>query len=128
MAEDRAGQREECLVDLGVAFVADPQASEVVQVREAALDDPALAPEAGAVRDTPPGDDRLDVARAQQAAVLVKVVAAVGQDDVGFLTRATDLPGDRTGVQLVKQRDQLRDVVAVAAGQRDGQRDARGDN
>jgi len=25
-------------------------------------------------------------------------------------------------VQLVKQRDQLRDVVAVPAGQRDGQR------
>ena len=46
MAKDRAGEREECLVDGGVAFVAGPQATEVVQVREAAFDDPAMSAQA----------------------------------------------------------------------------------
>ena len=65
--------------------------------------------------------------RAQsRRAVLVVVVAAVGRDEVGLLARAPDLPGDRPGVQDIEQRQQLRDVVAVAAGQRDGQRDPAG--
>lgn len=44
---------------------------------EAALDDPALATQAGAVRDAAAGDDRLAVASPQQAAVLVEVVIDV---------------------------------------------------
>jgi uncharacterized radical SAM superfamily protein len=63
----------------------------------------------------------LDVAGAQQAAVLVVVIAAVGQQHVGLLARPP--PGDRPRVQVFKQRDQLRDVVAVAAAQPNGQRD-----
>jgi hypothetical protein len=42
-------QHREVLV--AVAFVAGAQATHVVQVGEGALDDPALATEAGAVRD-----------------------------------------------------------------------------
>jgi hypothetical protein len=93
-------------------------------VREAALDDPALATQAGAVRGAASGDGVLDSAGAQQAAVLVVVIAAVGEDEVGFLARPADLSGDRSGVEVVEQRQQLGDVVAVGAGQRDGQRDA----
>ena len=37
------------MVDVGVALLADAEAAEVVQLSEAALDDPALAAEAGAV-------------------------------------------------------------------------------
>jgi hypothetical protein len=110
-------------VDLGLAFVADSQPPEVVQVREATLDHPALTAQAGTVRDRAPGDEVLDVAGAQQAAVLVVVIAAVGQQQVGLLARPPHLAGDRPRVQVFKQRDQLRDVVAVAAAQRDGQRD-----
>lgn len=108
-----------------VAFVADAQSAEVVQMGEAALDDPALAAQPGAVRDAAARDDRLDVASPEQAAVLVEVIAAVGQDDVGLLARAPDLASDWASVQRVEQRHELGDVVAVAAGQRDGQRDAR---
>jgi hypothetical protein len=111
-------------VDLGVALITDPQAAEVVQVREAALDYPALAPEAGAVLGFAPSDDGFDPALPEQPAVLVVVIAAVGDDEVGLLARPADLAGDRPGVQVLQQRDQLRDVVAVAAGQRDRQRDA----
>jgi hypothetical protein len=51
------------------------------------------------------------------------VIAAISEQQVGFLAGPADLPGDRPGVQIVEQRQQLGDVVAVAGGQRDGQRD-----
>jgi hypothetical protein len=93
-------------------------------VRETALDDPALPAETGAVRGAAAGDHGLDPAGAQQPAVLVVVIAAIGEQQVGLLAGPADLAGDRPGVQIVKQRQQLGNVVAVAAGQRDGQRDA----
>ena len=113
-------------MDLGGAFVARPQAAEVVQVREAALDHPALAPEARAVSGASAGDPVGDPLRAQDAPVLVVVIAAVGDDQVGLLARPTDLSTHRAGGKGVQERHQLGDIVAVAAGQRDGQRDPRG--
>jgi hypothetical protein len=111
-------------VDLGQAFVADPEASEVVEVGEAAFDDPALCAQAGAVCDAAPRDDRGDPAGAQQPAVLVEVIAAVGQQPVGLLAWSSRFALDRSGLEVVEERDQADDVVAVAAGQLDGQRDA----
>jgi hypothetical protein len=58
--------------------------------------------------------------------VFVVVVAAIGEKQVGLLARPSALASDRPGVEIVQQRQELGDVVAVAAGQRDGQRDARG--
>jgi hypothetical protein len=111
-------------VDLGVAFVADSEPSEVVQVREAAFDDPALFAQSGAVCDAAPRDDRRDPAGAQPAAIDVEVIATVGQQPVGLLPRAAAFAFDRPGGEVVQERDQADDVVAVSAGQLDGQRDA----
>ncbi len=111
-------------MDLGTTLIADAQAAEVVQVGEAALDDPALASEAGAVRGAPAGDQRPDAAPAQETTVLVVVVAAVGQEAVGLAPWPPALAFDRARVQGVQERHELGDVVAVAAGQRDRQRDA----
>jgi len=66
-------------MDVGAAFVADEQAFEVVQPREGPLDDPALPAEAGAVCGLAAGDHRPDPALADEAAVLVVVVRAVGR-------------------------------------------------
>ena len=96
----------------------------MVQVREAAFDDPALAPEPGAVRGVAAGDDWRDAARPEDAPVLQEVIAAIAQQPVGLLAWPAAFALDRPGVQLVEQRDELGDVVAVAGGQRDGQRDA----
>jgi len=68
------------------------------------------------------GDPRRDPALAELAAVAVVVVAAVGEQ----LPRpaagpAASAPDRRNGID---QRDELGDVVAVAAGEADGQRDA----
>ena len=108
---------------LGQALVADAQTAEVVQVREAALDNPTLAAQSGAVLGAAAGDNRLDAASPQQSSVLVVVIAAVGEHAIGLLARAADLAGDRSGVQVVEQRQELGDVVAVAARQRDRERD-----
>ena len=62
---------------VGAAFVADDQALEVVQPGEGALDDPAVAAEAGAMVRLAASDHRLDAALPEQPPVLVVVVAAV---------------------------------------------------
>jgi hypothetical protein len=111
-------------VDLGVALVAGSEASEVVEVCESALDDPSLATEPGAVRPAAASDDRRDAECPQQPSVLVVVIATVGEDTVGLLSRPAALAGDWSSVERLDQRQQLCDVVAVAAGQADGERDA----
>ena len=91
---------------------------------EAALHDPALTAETGAVWGTAFGDDWLDTARPEQSAVLLEVVPTVGQEPVRLLAWTADLPAYRPCGKIIKERDELRDVVTVPAGQRDGQRDA----
>ncbi len=68
-----------------------------------------------------PGDGGLDATAPELAAVLVVVVAAVGEQFVGALARATGLALE--GPEPVDEREQLGDVVAVAGGQGRGQRD-----
>jgi hypothetical protein len=108
-------------VDLGAAVEADEQPLEVVQPGEGALDDPASATEAGAVLGLTASDLRLDAAQAKLAPVLVVVVAAVGRDPLGPTARAAHLAADWR--DALEQRDQLGDVVAVAARERPGERD-----
>jgi hypothetical protein len=99
-------------VDVGASFVAGGEALVVVEPGEGALDDPAGAAESGAVLGVASGDPVTDAAGAEQAAVLVVVVAAIGVDDVGPLARSSDPAAD--GRDPIEQRQQLGDVVAVA--------------
>ena len=107
---------------LGAAFVADEQPFELVEVGESAFDDPAHGAEARAVLGVAAGDQRSDPALTEEAAMLVVVVAAIGDQLLGAAARPTRTAGD--GRDTVEERDQLGDVVAVAAGQRVGERDA----
>jgi hypothetical protein len=66
-------------------------------------------------------DLRLDPAATQLAPVFVVVVAAVGGDTLGPPPRSTDLAAHRR--HSFHERDQLGDVVAVAARERPGERD-----
>jgi hypothetical protein len=113
-------------VHVGVALVADPEPAEVMQVSKAALHDPALFSETGAVGCSTAGDHGCDPERSQQPSVLVVVIAAVGQEPVGLLAWATLLAGHRSCVEVFQQRDQLGDVVAVPTGQADREWDAAG--
>ncbi len=111
-------------MDFGAAVVADEQPLELVQPGEGALDHPAVAAEAGAVLGLAPRDLRLDAALPELATVTVVVITAVG----GHALRAPARPPDRAAYRGhgVEERDQLSDVVAIAARERPGERDPRG--
>ena len=108
-------------MDVGAAVVADEQSFELVQPGEGAFDDPAVASEAGAVLGLAAGNLRGDATTAELATVAVRVVAAISGHPVRAAARATDLAAHRR--HAVDQRDQLSDVVAVAAGECPGERD-----
>lgn len=106
-----------------VAYVpSDAEASEAVDPSVRPLNHPPDGAQAGAVRHAPAGDDRLDAALPQQAAVLVEVVAPVREQLPGTVARATGRSADAR--DRVQQGQQLGDIVAVAAGQSDGERSA----
>ena len=111
------------MVDLVSAVVADEQSFVVVEPGEGALDDPADFAEAGAVVCLSACDDGGDATLAEEAAVLVVVVATVGVDLVGALARSASFALHRW--DPVEQWDQLGDVVAVTAGRRVRERDPR---
>lgn len=108
-------------MDLLAAVVADKESLELVQPGEGALDDPAMAAEAGAVLGLSAGDLWSDPALAELTAMAVVVVAAVGGQPFGPSARPADLAAHRR--HTVDERDQLGDVVAVAARNRPGERD-----
>ena len=108
-------------MDFGPTVVADEQPFELVEPGERTLDDPAMAAKAGAMPGSAAGDLWLDPALAELAAVAVVVVAAVGADPVGPAARTADAAAHRR--DPFDERDQLGDVVAVAARERPGERD-----
>ena len=107
-------------MDVVASVGADEDAAAVVEPGEGAFDDPAVTAEPGAVFGLASGDHRFDPAFPDQATVLVVVVAAVGEQRLGSSPRPADAAAD--GRHPVEKIDQLGDVVAVAAGQRPGQR------
>jgi hypothetical protein len=108
---------------LGATLVADEQPLEVVQPGEGALDHPAIATEPGTMHRLAASDHRLDPASAEQPAMLVVVVAAVGDHALGAPPRPADGAAHRW--HRFEERDQLGDVVAIAAGERPGERESR---
>jgi hypothetical protein len=62
----------------------------------------------------------LESPAAELAPVLVMVITAVGDHSLRALSRSATLARDRP--DAIDQRQQLRDVVAVPAGQRDRKR------
>ena len=111
-------------MDLVAAVGAEEQATAVVQPGEGAFDDPALAAEAGAVSALTARDQGRDAEPRDQAAVLVVVVAAVGEQRERPPTRPAGPAAHRR--YPLQQVEQLGDVVAVRARQRPGERDAAG--
>ena len=108
-------------MDVVVAVGADQESAAVVEPGEGALDDPAVAAEPGAVLGLAASDHGLDAALPDETAVLVVVVAAVGDQPSRSASRPADAAAD--GRHPVEQLQQLGDVVAVAAGERPGERD-----
>lgn len=111
-------------MDVVTDLPADPQAAEPVQVGECTLHDPALGAQPGAVLGATSCDHRLHTKGPDEAAVLVVVVAAVTEHDVWAAPGTAGLAPHRWNG--FEQRNELGDVVAIAAGEGDGERDAGG--
>lgn len=109
---------------IGVTLPADAESAELVKPGEAALHDPALCAQPRAVVLTTAGNQRPDAASPELTAVLVVVIAPVGEKPIGALARAADLAGDRH--DPIDQGQELGDVVSVPAGQCDRQRQPAG--
>src|SRR5689334_5719274 len=88
---------------------------------EGAFHDPAVAAKPRAMPSLAAGDLGFDAPLPELTAVLVVVVAAVGSEPVGAPSRSADLAAHRRNP--FDERDQLSDVVAVAAHDRRGERD-----
>ncbi len=106
------------------ALVTLAQPARLVQMADRAFDDPAFAAKPRAVLCAAPGDDRDDPAGAELAAVLVVVIAAVGEDAVGLATRPADLSHDRVLAAQIDQRQKLGDIVTVPGADADRQQNA----
>src|SRR3954465_7358533 len=111
-------------MDVGPVFVSGAQPLEGVQPGEAAFDDPALFAQSGAVGDPAAGDARGDAAGAQLAAVLVVVVAAVGEQFPRAPAGAASPAAGRW--HGGDPRGPLGGGGAGAAGESDGERDPAG--
>src|SRR3954454_19098724 len=96
------------------AVGAEQEPTAVVEPGEGAFDNPAVASEAGAVFGLASRDHGLDATLPDETPVLVVVGAAVGDDAVG----PPPWPSETSGYRRypVEQLEQLRDVIAVAAG------------
>ncbi len=109
-------------MEVSAYLVADPQAVELVQLGEGPLDYPAGPPASGAVGDSAASDPQGHAAVTGDAAVLVVVVAAVGFRAGGAVGEVCHAGPDRW--DRVQQRQELSDIVAIAASQCDGERGA----
>ena len=109
-------------MDVVAAVGSDEQSAAIVEPGEGALDDPAVSAEPGAVFGLSASDHGFHAPLPDEATVLVVVVAAVGQQCLWPSSRPADPAA--YGWHPIEQLDQLRDIVAVAAGQRPRERDA----
>lgn len=122
LADDGAAEQHERQVQIRVALVADAQAPQVVKPGEGALDDPALPAKARAMSRAAPCDHGLHAPCPQLPAVLVMVIATVGEHPLGASSWTPRPAGYRA--DPIDQRQQLGHVVAIAAGQADRKRNA----
>ena len=107
-------------MDVVAAVGADEEAAAVVQPGEGAFDNPAVSAEARAVLGLAASDDRLHAPLPDEPAVFVVVVAAVS--DQGPRPAAWPSGPASDGWHPLEQFDKLGDVVAVAGGERPGER------
>ena len=98
-------------MDVGAPFVADAQASVLVEPGDRALDDPALLAEAGSVRLFGSRDGCADAAGAQLLAVAAGVVGTVAEQAAWPAAGTAALAAHRR--DRVDERQQLEDVVVV---------------
>ena len=111
-------------MNASATFVAHIESSKSVKPRQRALNDPACAAQAAAVRRPSLRELGGDPAAMQRVTMRLRIVAAVALNQRRFAHRATRSAAE--GRNRVDQRQQLGDVVPVGRRQHRRQRDAVG--
>lgn len=119
-----AAERQEGLVNVGASFVADAKAAELMQPTVGPFDHPTVGSQAAAVRSAAFGQQWLDAALTQCAAVRLRVVGAVPLNSLRPSAR-TSAPAGHGG-DRVHQWQQLCDVVTIGSGDTRHQRNTAG--
>lgn len=109
-------------MNVSTALETNTEATEVMQPRMRAFNDPAIFSKAAAVFDTTLGDHRFDTTIAQRFSMSLGAVSAIGVDHTRSPQWATAQSANRRN--RVDQRQQSRDVVDVRAGHDRGKRRA----
>ena len=106
----------------GQSFVADSEAAKPVQPREGAFHDPSSLSQTTAMFGVTPRNLRLDASGFQRGSMRIRIVAAIGLDEIGFAPGSSRFACNRRNG--LNQGQQLGDVIAVRFGQDDRERNA----
>ena len=105
-------------------FIPHAQATELMQPGDGALDNPSRCAQASAVRQSPPRQAALDTPLRQCLPVRLRIIRTIAQHSLGTGARSTAFAAN--GRNSIHQRQQLRHIVRIGAGQKRSQRHAVG--
>lgn len=124
MTNNGAAESEESLMDIGVAFVTDAQAAELMQPTQSPLHHPACFAQATAMWGALTCQTIDDPPTLQPAMVSTIAISAISLHQIGSLTRRASFTRDRWNCQ--QQRFERLTVVHVGGSQLRAQRNALG--
>ncbi len=111
-------------MNVGATFVADTQATILMQPTQRPFDDPPEYPQSAAVFGTALGQHRRDTASTQFLAMRFRMVSPITLNPLRPMTRSAGLPADRR--DRIDQRQQLGHVVTIRGTDLGCQRNAVG--
>lgn len=115
MANQRATDFEKCFVDVTPPFVANPQASELVQPTEGPLNNPTIHTQTAAVLGISSGNERFYANLAQRLSICLRIVRTIRIKLLEAISRRPTLSCN--GRHVINQRQQLRHVVPIGGGE-----------
>jgi len=124
MTDNSAAESEECLMDVGMAFVTDAQAAELMQPAQSPFHHPACFAQTAAMRGVLTRQTIAHTPTLQPAMVSPIAIGAISLHQLGSLTRPTSFARYRWNRQ--QQRFERLAVVHVGGGQLRAQRNALG--
>ena len=119
-ADQRAPEREECLVDVGPLVIPHPKAAKLIEPSKRALHDPPPPTQATPMRGAAHGQQGHDVTGPQTASNGGRVVTAIPEHTVWPLPRSPAFAVQRGN--RIDQRQGFLRVVPVRAGQANRER------
>jgi hypothetical protein len=109
-----AAEGEERFVNIGSSIIPSAKSSQAMQPGEGALDGPAKPPQAAPMWSFSASQQGADASPHQFVSMRLRVVRSIALHEVGAEARSARFPGD--GWYFIDERDQLRDIVAIRAG------------